>query len=202
MNHSSDLRRTGAETAQCRWRWSPETPGVRDRLPFVFVTPDRRFHIREAAFSRLGNALKVLEYPGCCYQRPEGCCRFGPSRFASVGGFWWRSSGRPHTLTLFPIKKSFCCGSFGSHASKYIHFHRKCFVLEVRCFLGLLSDLRWITVPPLLNTHTRTHTPITENTNKSPDPAPPAQSWLVMGSTPGKIQNKGLIHYFVERESV
>lgn len=40
---------------------------------------------------------------------------------------------------LFPIKKPFGRGSSGSHASKYIHFHRKCFVLEVHCFLGLLS---------------------------------------------------------------
>lgn len=71
------------------------------------------------------------------------------------------------------IKTSFCCGSFGSHASKYIHFHRKCFVLEVQCFLGLLcshsaqvgflSDVHWITANP-------PHpciSPIMENTNKT-----------------------------------
>lgn len=57
-----------------------------------------------------------------------------------IGCFSWRSFGRPHTLALFPIKKLFCRGSSGSHASKYIHFHRKCFVLEVQCFLGLLCS--------------------------------------------------------------
>lgn len=57
-----------------------------------------------------------------------------------IGCFSWRSFGRPHTVALFPIKKPFCRGSSGSHASKYIHFHRKCFVLEVQCFLGLLCS--------------------------------------------------------------
>lgn len=95
-----------------------------------------------------------------------------------VGCFSWRSSGRSHTVTLFPIKKSFCSGSSGSHASKYIHFHRTCFVLEVQCFLGLLcshstqvgflSDVRRATAPP-------PHPclcPIMENTNKTRVPLP------------------------------
>lgn len=87
----------------------------------------------------------------------------------------WQAS---HTLALFPIKKPFCRGSSGSHASKYIHFHRKCFVLEVQCFLGLLcshsaqvgflSYVCWTPAPP---PHPHTHSAL-ENTNKTWAPIP------------------------------
>lgn len=118
-----------------------------------------------------------------------------------IGCFSWRSFGRPHTVALFPIKKPFCRGSSGSHASKYIHFHRKCFVLEVQCFLGLLcshstqvgflSDLRRTRTPsphpcgPL-------HRPIMENTNKTQVPLTllPAQYGLVIGSAPEKTKQR------------
>lgn len=93
-----------------------------------------------------------------------------------IGCFWRRSFGRPHIVALFPIKKPFCSGSSGSHASKYIHFHRKCFVLEVQCFLGLLcshlaqvgflSYVCWTSAPP---PHPYTHS-VLENTNKTRAP--------------------------------
>lgn len=113
--------------------------------------------------------------------------------------FSWRSFGRPHKVSLFPIKKPFCRGSSGSHASKYIHFHRKCFVLEVQCFLGLLcshsAQVGFLSAPmcavdpdpstaPLHMPHNGEH-----KQNLSPSRSSPAQYGHVLGSG-GKKKTK------------
>lgn len=126
--------------------------------------------------------------------------------------FSWRSFGRPHKASLFPIKKPFCRGSSGSHASKYIHFHRKCFVLEVQCFLGLLcshsAQVGFLSAPmcavdpdpstaPLHMPHNGEH-----KQNLSPSRSSPAQYGHVLGSGGKKRLNKGALHYSAEKLSV
>lgn len=128
-----------------------------------------------------------------------------------IGCFSWRSFGRPLAVALFPIKKPFYRGSSGSHASKYIHFHRKCFVLEVQCFLGLLcshstqvgflSDVCWTPTPP---PH-RCIYPTMENTNKTRVLLiflQPSKDLSSAKDLHRKRQNKGAVHYSVEKRSV
>lgn len=119
------------------------------------------------------------------------CC--SASDWTFLKEILWQAS---HTRALFPIKKPFCRGSSGSHASKYIHFHRKCFVLEVQCFLGLLcshsaqvgflSYVRWTPAPP---PHPHTHS-VLANTNKTRAPLTSPGPCMNLSSAQGLQQNQ------------
>lgn len=124
-----------------------------------------------------------------------------------IGCFSWRSFGRPHTVALFPIKKPFCRGSSGSHASKYIHFHRKCFVLEVQCFLGLLCShstqvgFLYMCAKPQPLHHappSALHIPYTEGYKQNPLAfLLPGMDLSSVKDLHWKRQNKGAVHYCV-----